>query len=125
MPLALMYQPSFRPALPVDHATDQVAVEQSQSNVRRGKSARHDHVADAFDLGEQFAACFHRDIDGHRFEGNLCADWKTAERGQIRGNDSGDLRVAAGGLTIRQQHDRLAVARHLDRSGAMASEAML
>src|SRR5262245_29252257 len=59
-------------------------------------------------------------IDGLRFfqvhapETYRVARAELAKLVQVRGDDLGDLRIAADRLTVHAEHDALAVARHLD-----------
>ncbi len=70
----------------------------------------------AVELGDMLAPRGLGRLDGDRLECDLRADRQPAERRQVGGDDRRDLRIAAGGLAVGQQHDRLAVAGHLDRA---------
>jgi hypothetical protein len=58
-------------------------------------------------------------------EGDLRARHQATEGRQVGGDDGRHLGVPAGGLAVGEEHDRQAVARHLDGTGAIPSETML
>ena len=85
-------------------------------DVGAGAAKRDDPVLHRRQLRDVVAARGFGRLDRHRLERDLGADRQPRERRQVGRNDGRDLGIAAGGLPVREQHDRLAVARHLDRA---------
>ena len=66
------------------------------------------------DIGGKAAGGGLGGVDVDRGEGHFRAGRHATQRRQVGGDDGGDLGIAAGGLTVGQQHDGQAVAGHLD-----------
>ena len=64
-------------------------------------------------LGKQRLLC---GGDGHLFKAHPVARFELGEDAEVRGDNIGDLRVAASGLAVGQHDDRLARRGHLNRA---------
>ena len=67
-------------------------------------------------LGDVLAARGLGGLDRHRLERDLRADRQPRSAGRSAEITVAIFGIAAGGLAVGEQHDRLAVARHLDRA---------
>src|ERR1043165_4913187 len=96
----------------IDGAADEVGAEQELRELVEAPGQRNNALRNSLELSQIFAAESLRVLERDGFERDLLADSHAAQGGQIGRDDGGDLRITAGGLPVRHEHDGLAVARN-------------